>query len=69
MAEIHISKMGETVDIICNNYYGKTDTVTELVLDENPGVSATAILPMGTKIVLPDIEKTSLSEPLAQLWG
>ncbi len=49
---------GDTVEAICFRRYGYTENVTKQVCDSNPGVAALGVvLPIGTKIVLPDVPK------------
>ncbi|MCW8965195.1 MAG: tail protein X [Candidatus Pacearchaeota archaeon] len=68
MPAIVTSVQGDTVDLICFNHYGYTSGVTEQVLNNNPGLAALGvILPMGTKIELPDI--TARTQPKTiNLW-
>lgn len=68
MSNTYISKMGETVDMICFKYYGKTSVVTELVLDHNPGISLNVVLPLGTVVILPDYVEDTVSINLVNLW-
>ncbi|EBQ7042199.1 tail protein X, partial [Salmonella enterica] len=45
---------GDTLDVICARYYGRTEGVVETVLQANPGLSELGvILPHGTAIELP----------------
>lgn len=68
MAKTYTTKQGETVDIACMRHYGRTADVTELVLDANPGVSASLILPMGTRLTMPDYDTKAAASPLVSLW-
>lgn len=55
-------------DIICRRTYGDESGYVEAVLAANPGLAAKGpILPMGTVVVLPDIE-TSTEVPMVRLW-
>lgn len=69
MAGTRISKQGETVDLVCFSWYGRTRDVTEAVLSANPGLAARgAILPPGTKITMPDITSPTAGRSLIDLW-
>lgn len=47
---------GETIDAICWRVLGRTQGVTEQVLELNPGLAALGPkLPAGTKVTLPDL--------------
>lgn len=49
---------GETVDAICWRVLGRTQGVTEQVLDLNPGLADLGPqLPAGAVVVLPDVNK------------
>lgn len=56
MTEFDIAKasQGDTLDLICQRHYGRTQGTTEAVLQANPGLAAQgALLPMGTEVKLP----------------
>ena len=60
------SIQGDTIDLICYRYYGKTAGVTEQVIEANPAlVNIGPILPNGTEVYLPEqtatAEKTTIS--------
>lgn len=61
---------GDTVDLLCQRHLGSTASVTEQVLELNPGLSAFgAILPMGTQVSLSDqVQQTNRQSILIQLW-
>ena len=40
MPQIYTTKQGETVDLVCSKFYGRTRDATEAVLNANPGVAA-----------------------------
>lgn len=62
------SIQGDTVDMICQRYYGRTSGVTEQVLEENPGLSDLGpILPIGTAVNLPDQAKPAHKKTV-NLW-
>jgi phage tail protein X len=69
MAGIYITKQGETVDLACWRYYGRTYGVTEAVLAANTGLSALGpVLPMGTKMTMPEIKVQPTARDLVKLW-
>lgn len=69
MSSIYITKQGETVDLVCWRHYGRTAGVTEAVFAANAGLADLgAILPMGTKILLPVLEVKQTAKPLISLW-
>lgn len=60
---------GDTVDMICQRFYGATSGYVEAVLDFNPGLSALGpVLPMGTRVSLPDVRPAETEITLVQLW-
>lgn len=59
---------GDTVDALCQRYYGKTQGVTEQVLLSNPGLAGRGpILPHGCPVDMPDIIQAASVQTL-QLW-
>ncbi|HGE8358431.1 TPA: tail protein X [Serratia marcescens] len=59
---------GDTVDALCQRYYGKTQDVTEQVLLNNPGLAEQGpILPHGYPVDMPDIVQSESVQTL-QLW-
>ena len=59
---------GDTVDALCWRHYGRTQGVTEQVLQANPGLAEHGpFLPHGLQVDLPDIATTSTVQTL-QLW-
>lgn len=59
---------GDTVDQLCYRYYGKTQGVTEAVLEANPGLcEGGPFLAAGQVIALPDIARQA-REDIVQLW-
>jgi phage tail protein X len=64
-----IAHQGDTVDALCQRHLGATATVTEQVLEMNPGLAALgAILPMGTRVELPDQAPARNNNTHIQLW-
>ncbi len=69
MPSTYITKSGQTVDLVCQDFYGRTRDVTEAVLDANPGIAALGpVLPIGTVLVMPDIDTRPASRELVKLW-
>lgn len=65
----YTTKQGETVDLACLAFYGRTRDVVEQVLSANPGLASLgAVLPMGTTILMPDAPTASRARPLVSLW-
>lgn len=63
-----IANQGDTVDLICWREYGRTDGVTEAVLEANPGLADHgAVLPLGTQVSLPDVTPTQ-KQTTVTLW-
>lgn len=59
---------GDTLDVICARYYGRTEGVVETVLEANPGLSELGvILPHGTVIELPEVSSSAVTE-IINLW-
>jgi phage tail protein X len=59
---------GDTVDQLCYRYYGKTQGVTESVLEANPGLcEGGPFLSAGQVVTLPDATQ-SAQEDIIQLW-
>jgi phage tail protein X len=68
MSLVRIARDGETLDEICFAHYGRTDQVTEAVLEVNPELRETGpVLAAGTKILLPEISPPTAKETLV-LW-
>lgn len=50
----YVTRTGETVDLACQRYYGRTKAVTEAVLAANQGLAEKGpVLPIGTVIMMP----------------
>ena len=62
------SVQGDTIDLICYRYYGRTAGVTEQVIEANPHlVNIGVVLPNGTELELP--EQTATPEKtMISLW-
>ena len=64
-----IAQQGDTLDMICARYYGRTEGVFESVLAANPGLADLgAILPRGTLVTLPEQVTAAEATTLLQLW-
>ncbi|ASS57929.1 tail protein X [Rhizobium leguminosarum] len=69
MAGTYTSRQGETVDLACWRYYGRTAGVMEAVLTANPGLAAKGpILPIGTVMTMPDAVAPTSARQLVKLW-
>lgn len=69
MPRLYTTKQGQTVDLVCQEHYGRTAEVTELVLAANPGISAMGpFLPLGTTVTLPDVATQKSAPKLTSLW-
>ncbi|AXX46030.1 tail protein X [Acinetobacter baumannii] len=64
-----IAIQNDTVDSICWREYGRSSGVVEMVLEANPQLAEFGVfIPMGTQIILPDIETPQLTKQTIQLW-
>lgn len=62
------SVQGDSIDLICFRYYGRTAGVTEQVIEANPAlVNIGPILPIGTEIELPE-QTTAPEKTTISLW-
>lgn len=69
MPTVYITMQGEMVDMICRRAYSDESGYVEQVLDLNPGLAAAAIpLPIGTRIVLPDLPRAAPGRKIVSLW-
>lgn len=63
-----IALQGDTVDELCQRYYGRTAGVTEAVLEANPGLcEGPPQLTAGQIVYMPDIASAAQDETI-QLW-
>ncbi|MCE8015905.1 phage tail protein [Halomonas sp. MCCC 1A17488] len=59
----------DTVDALCYRHFGRTQGITEQVLELNPGLATLGpVLPQGTAVRLPDLTPTPQRPPAVQLW-
>lgn len=64
-----ITQQGDTLDILCLRYYGRTQDVVETVLAANPGLAEHGpILPYGTRVNLPEVAVAAVNETV-NLWA
>jgi len=62
------AQQGDTVDEICQRYYGRTEQAVELVYAANPGLAESGpVLPHGCEVTLPDLLDSSTGETV-NLW-
>ena len=62
------AQQGDTVDEICQRYYGRTGQAVELVYAANPGLAESGpVLPHGYEVTLPDLPESSAGETV-NLW-
>jgi phage tail protein X len=68
MAGVHITQVGDALDLICLREYGETKISLPAVLRANPDLASVAHnLPRGVEIQLPDIEMPAASAEV-RLW-
>jgi len=64
-----ISRQGDTLDALIWRDAGLKATDIARVLELNPGLADLGpVLPIGTRVRLPDITSQPLTRPLVQLW-
>lgn len=69
MPTTYYASDGETLDLICWNYYGRESGTTEAVLRANPGLcNLPPHLPLGTPVILPDLAEPSAVVEVIRLW-
>lgn len=69
MATVYTTRQGEMVDMVCRRVYGDESGYVERVLDVNPGLAVMTVpLPIGTRIVLPDLQPSAPERQLVALW-
>lgn len=63
------SIQNDTIDSICWRYYGRSVGVVEQVLSANPQLDEFGvILPIGTDVLLPDLDSPQNTQPSINLW-
>lgn len=69
MPTIYTTRQSEMTDMICRRAYGDESGYVEKVLDANPGLAALGpILPIGTRVTLPDLPKAAPERKIVSLW-
>lgn len=69
-----LALQGDTLDLLCHRHLGSTAGTVEQTLDlpDNYGLSLLGtVLPIGTRVELPDLPQPAASaveRPLVQLW-
>lgn len=59
---------GDTLDVICDRYYGRTADVFETVLAANPGLAELGVvLPHGSSVELPVVASSPVTASV-NLW-
>ena len=59
----------DTVDAICWREYGRSSGVVELVITANPKLAEFGVyIPMGTQVILPEIETPQQTKQTINLW-
>ncbi|MBK1725710.1 tail protein X [Halorhodospira neutriphila] len=60
---------GDTVDLLAWRHYGRTAGAVEAVLEANPGLADLGpVLPMGTRVIMPDLAPARPEDGRVQLW-
>lgn len=59
---------GDTLDLICHHYYGKTSGYVEKVLEANPSLADYDVFPAGLLVELPDLSLPDPSQDSVSLW-
>lgn len=63
------SIQNDTIDSICWRYYGRSTGVVEQVLSANPQLDELGvILPIGTDVLLPDLDSPQNIQHSINLW-
>ena len=68
VVKIYTTRQGETVDLACLRHYGRTAEVTELVLGANPEIATEILVPIGTRLRMPDYDTKKADTQLVSLW-
>lgn len=63
------AEQGDTLDILCWRYYGRTRETLEKVYAANTGLAELgALLPHGTAVEMPEINESPIRETI-KLWN
>lgn len=69
MATTYHAREGEALDLICYREYGQQAGAVEVVLEANPEIARLAHrLPLGTKVILPDLPAAPEAALGPRLW-
>lgn len=69
MATIYMTAQNEMTDAICWHVYGASSGYVERVLDVNPGLAEVGpVLPIGMRVLLPDLPKAAQERKIVSLW-
>lgn len=69
MSRVYTTVQGEMLDAICRKIYGDESGYVENLVSANPGLAdASYILPLGTKIILPDVGRADEVQAVVSLW-
>lgn len=64
------TQQGDTVDVLCWRYFGRTGGIVEQVFLLNPGIADFGpVLPQGTEVLLPEQVQQEKSNRTVKLWG
>ena len=70
MATTYLSSQGDTLDYVCWRFYSQQSGAVEAVLLANPGLADLGpVLPINTRITLPDLAKPATELQPIRLWG
>lgn len=61
------TRQGDTIDLVCQRYFGKTRDITEQVLAMNPSAASIVIFKAGDSLRLP-IANTRTTSQVITLW-
>lgn len=63
------AQQNDNLDLLIYRHLGNSAGLLEQTLILNPGISATAILPIGTVVTLPDKQSQPAINNTVQLWS
>ena len=64
-----MAQQDDNLDLLIYRHLGNSAGLLEQTLILNPGISATAILPIGTVVTLPDKQSQPTINNTVQLWS
>lgn len=63
------AQQGDTVDMLCLRHLGTTAGVTEATYALNPGLATLGpVLPLGRRVILPDLPTAPTAPKTISLW-